>query len=133
MRGTSRFLFQTRLPARAQSAGSARRWVETLDGPIRGEVLHDIQLLVTELVSNSIRHSGSAEDIDLAVLVKDDAVRVEVRDQGSKRNKPRLEKRGLLATSGRGLTLVSELSDRWGVRESDRIGVWFEIDLPQTG
>lgn len=83
----------------------------------------DVELLTSELVTNAIRH-GRTEML-VTVDVDDERVRVEVAD----RNPARPQLRVPDETGGRGLRLVDELSDRWGVH-GGRPGktVWFEIE-----
>jgi anti-sigma regulatory factor (Ser/Thr protein kinase) len=83
-------------------------------------------LLVSELVTNSVKHAGAGpgEPIDLELRASADKVRVEVGDPG-----PGFEP--TMARSepgGFGLLLVARLADRWGVERDPRTCVWFEID-----
>jgi signal transduction histidine kinase len=82
----------------------------------------DVVLLVSELVSNSVRHSESGE-IDLKVLTADGHIRVEVSDGGPgfTNDQPRGE--------GLGLSLVDKLADRWGIESADRFTVWAELNV----
>jgi anti-sigma regulatory factor (Ser/Thr protein kinase) len=83
---------------------------------------------VTELVSNSVRHSRSCdEEIELSVAASREGVRVEVADSGSGCS-PRPREEGQDEGSGWGLHLVECLSDRWGADRSDRLAIWFELD-----
>jgi anti-sigma regulatory factor (Ser/Thr protein kinase) len=88
-----------------------------------------VRLLVSELVTNAVRHANlAAGDVILLVFESvDHAFRVEVHDPGG----------GFVPTapapdparpSGWGLYLVAELADRWGVDSDDRTLVWFELD-----
>ena len=106
---------------------SARRCVERLSDFTDPDLLSDIKFLVNELVTNSIQHGSSPGDwIGLTMTGDPACVRVEVSDQG-----PGFEAFPRAAdlddTSGRGLYLVSQMSDRWGVDREDRTRVWFEI------
>ena len=68
-----------------KAAGHARRVLaERLSAALPAHVLGDLQLLVTEIVANSVRHGGVGEDgeIDLRVAISDHRVRVEMRDTG---------------------------------------------------
>jgi len=79
-------------------------------------VLETALLLVSELVSNSVRHSGVPEGEDLVVRVRlwQDGFRLEVEDPG--RNGVIAPKPpDLLRGGGMGLHLVQTLSERWGV------------------
>ena len=89
-------------------------------------------LLVSELVSNSVRHAGLREDerIRLRARRGDECAHVEVCDAG--RSGRILAKRhdgvGGLEPGGLGLVLVDEMADRWGVACSDdETCVWFEL------
>jgi anti-sigma regulatory factor (Ser/Thr protein kinase) len=88
------------------------------------------ELVVTEVVSNAVRHGGDvSEPIRLAVTPKDGYMCVQVTDCG-----PGLvPKPGALEaddTGGFGLFIVEQLTRRWGVtRENGRTRVWFELDF----
>jgi anti-sigma regulatory factor (Ser/Thr protein kinase) len=83
-----------------------------------------IRLLVSELVTNVIRHTPAGRGT-LRVRCNGEVLRVEVEDDGpgvpAAPVHPDREQGG-----GFGLFLVDRLSDRWGVR--DRTCVWFEMD-----
>jgi anti-sigma regulatory factor (Ser/Thr protein kinase) len=84
-------------------------------------------LLVSELVTNAVRHAGST--LTVAVAIGRAAVRVEVRDRS-----PRLpalrESTGGDDEWGRGLVLVDALASRWGAeRLPSGKRVWFELDV----
>src|SRR4051812_26399825 len=83
---------------------------------VASSVLDDAQLLVTELVTNSVRHSGAPEGDDVVVRIHvwRDMCRLEVEDHGRDGGiAPRPPDRA--AGSGMGLNLVQMLSQRWGV------------------
>ena len=111
----------------------ARRALDALDEEVSGRTLDDLRLLVSELVTNSVRHAGLAEmqTIELKVKLLPDTVRVEVNDQGtgfepSPRNDSSEDQ------SGWGLYLVSRLADRWGVSSDGVTRVWFELTRHRT-
>lgn len=113
------------------AATRARRALDELETAIPEPVREDLELLVSEVVTNAVRHAGASHGnlIGLSVEVDRGRVRVEVSDPG-----PGFEPAPVIPTmfqeSGWGLYLVGQLSDRWGVeRDSDRTVVWFEIDL----
>jgi len=119
------------LKAGAEAASRARRALADLKAPLPVSVRQDLELLVSEVVTNAVRHGGGADGypIDMSVRVDERCVRVEVADRG-----PGFEPDPLPPTmfqeSGWGLYLVGQLSDRWGVERTDRgASVWFEIDL----
>lgn len=111
-----------------QAAGEGRHALDKLRGSLEERQLDTMRLLVTELVSNSVRHGSSDEWIQLDVDIYSNAVRVEVHDRGPgfrQEGKPRPHED---RPGGWGLCLVDNLSDRWGVARDDRTRVWFEID-----
>jgi anti-sigma regulatory factor (Ser/Thr protein kinase) len=96
-------------------------------------VLENTELLVSELVTNSLRHAGSPLPIELQLSVTaGGGVRGEVQDMGDGFRGPPGGVRfpGRQATSGWGLYLVENIAHRWGVREDGGTAVWFEIDPP---
>jgi len=102
-------------------------------GPLRAELgearYHVCQLLVSELVTNVVRHTPGARSVaasDLRVRVYGDRVRVEVRDDGPG-FKPRSRTPDQDLGSGWGLHLVEELADDWGVEPGVQNCVWFEL------
>lgn len=111
-----------------RSSAAARRFVEeTLQRWDCGELLDTVNLLVSELVTNSVLHAESAADI--AVLLKSDSVRIEVSDTGA--DLPELHGPSEQATSGRGVALVEMLSSAWGVEPTaEGKTVWFEVPRP---
>lgn len=87
-----------------------------------------VVLLVSEVVTNALRHTHGQVAIDLAR--SPGSVRVNVSDETSMA--PTQSPADLLDESGRGIPLVSALSDRWGSapRGQGKV-VWFELDDPQ--
>ena len=105
------------IPIGAQAPGVARSVIaQRLADHVAPSVLETALLLVSELVSNSVRHSGVPEGEDLVVRVHlwADGFRLEVEDPG---------RDGVIApqppdplrAGGMGLQLVQTLSERWGV------------------
>jgi anti-sigma regulatory factor (Ser/Thr protein kinase) len=89
-------------------------------------------LLVSELVSNSVRHAGLRRDerIRLRARREERVAYVEVCDAGRSGRIPAKREDGLdaLEPGGLGLVLVDEMADRWGVACSgDETCVWFEL------
>ena len=100
-----------------------------LDDRLDGGLLDDVRLLVSELVTNSVRHSdgGSGGIVGLDVRVDPERLRVEVTDPGDG-FEPRPRSDSLDVEGGWGLYLVDTLSTRWGVARAKGTNVWFEID-----
>jgi anti-sigma regulatory factor (Ser/Thr protein kinase) len=121
---------ELQLPPNPDSAARARRAVSELGQHLGGSQLRDVQLLVSELVTNAVRHArlNSRDVIGLLVEVSERALHVEVHDSGpgfEVEGRPRPNP-GL--PSGWGLFLVEELADRWGVDLDTGTRVWFELD-----
>lgn len=86
-----------------------------------GERYDDVVLVVSELVSNSVRH-GSSNGIDLHVRANSRRIRVEVTDDGPgfALDVPRGD--------GLGLVIVEKLADQWGMKDGSRkFTVWAEL------
>ena len=111
------------------SAAEARRALGEVSDHLSPRRLEDAQLLVSELVTNAIRHAGldEADTIKLVVETGDRALRIEVCDSGRgfELSEPEPDP---ARPSGWGLYLVRELSDRWGVDRGGQTRVWFELD-----
>lgn len=111
-------------PRRSESVSEARRFVrDTLvDQP--SEARDAVELMVSELATNCIRHAQSAFDVTIQATRR--AVRVEVCDGQPGRPMPRSPSPS--EPTGRGLLIVEALSNAWGVDESPGGKVvWFEI------
>jgi anti-sigma regulatory factor (Ser/Thr protein kinase) len=90
------------------------------------DVRDTVELLTSELVTNSVLHAGLAADQFIGLHLNDlgDRVRVEVTDQGSGFSP---ESRHRSRERGHGLELVSGLASLWGVRQNRPNMVWFEV------
>jgi anti-sigma regulatory factor (Ser/Thr protein kinase) len=111
-------------PTTARAAVAA--W---LSPQIPAAVLDDAQLLVSELVTNSVRHAPLTAGAEIGVIVEifDDFVRVEVEDPGDvaiRAVAPDREHGG-----GFGLYLVETLAQRWGSRHEGNTCVWAELAI----
>lgn len=114
------------LPSSRAAAAGARREIETHFGGLVDERrLHDLQLVVTELITNVVLHSGS-EDVVIHMAAAPDRVRAEVYDAGAGFDPSAVEAR---ESGGLGLMLVERLATRWGAAIADGTCVWVEIDL----
>jgi DNA-binding NarL/FixJ family response regulator len=117
------------LPRTLESVPASRRMARAaLDGWCDDDVRSTVELLITELASNGIRHADS--DLDVRIAVGARSVRVEVADHDA--TAPVIVSAGPTDLGGRGMRIVDEMATRWGV-EHRRTGksVWFE--LPRTG
>ena len=118
------------LAGRPERARAARAFVSEVLGP--GHPCGDVAvLLVSEIFSNSVRHSGSGaagETVTVAVRAGGGVVRVEVTDR-ARPGTPELRPASRDAEGGRGLQLVAGLAARWGWRRrrGGWLVTWFEL------
>jgi anti-sigma regulatory factor (Ser/Thr protein kinase) len=117
------------LIATPAAVSEARAWltglaVEVVDGAR----LPDLELAISEIMTNAVRHGRPGGEIVLAATPKPHFLCVQVTDEG-----PGFAPRpGAMASDehgGFGLFLVERLTRRWGItRENLRTRVWFEFD-----
>jgi anti-sigma regulatory factor (Ser/Thr protein kinase) len=114
------------------SVPEARRLSGAFADPLMGDEQRSrLDLAISEVVSNAVRHSGSTEAIRLVLTGKDGYLCVRVTDGGTGLV-PRPGAMGSEPGAGFGLFLVEKLTRRWGVtREDGRTRVWFEIDYEE--
>jgi anti-sigma regulatory factor (Ser/Thr protein kinase) len=108
--------FDVELPSTASAPAQARG----------ADRMRDVRLLVSELVTNAVRHA-EGEVVRLVVALKAGMLRIEVHDPG-RGFQVKAPSDDPLRASGWGLVLVEELADRWGVDHNPRTRVWFEMD-----
>jgi anti-sigma regulatory factor (Ser/Thr protein kinase) len=112
------------------AAQAARRTLDPLTADIGADAVAKAQLLVSELIGNAVTHAGMGGRgyIGLDVSVTPQRLRIVVSDSG-----PGFDVAphpvDPAAHRGRGLQLVEQVADRWGVLHSGKTRVWFEIDL----
>ena len=112
-----------------EAAGEGRHALDRLEGSLDPGQLSELRLLVTELLTNSVRHGVDDRGrIELDVEVFANAVRAVVTDTGpgfepDPDPTPHPDRPG-----GWGLCLVNSLADRWGVKRDGSTAVWFEMD-----
>jgi len=114
------------IPRDPMAPTAARRAIDGLSGRVADDVIPDVKLLVSELITNSVKYGGEGA---LRLQIETEGprkLRAEVIDQGVgfvpvARDRPATE------VGGWGLHLVQTLSNRWGVHEGST-HVWFEID-----
>ena len=117
------------------AAPAARSVVaHALTGRVDRRVLADAELLVSELVTNSVQHAGlSADDsVRVGAAISDGVLRLEVDNPGIAgaiaARDPDSERDGF------GLRIVETLADAWGVSREGHTRVWAELACwPTTG
>jgi anti-sigma regulatory factor (Ser/Thr protein kinase) len=100
-----------------------------LDGRAQGQLGDDARLLVSELVTNSVRHAAQlpGAPVHIRADAADGVVRVEVHDQG---HGPVFRHGANDHPGGYGLDLVERIATRWGVSREHGTRVWFELAAP---
>ncbi len=119
-----------RLGSGPDAAADARRAIGQLRADLDPPLMETLRLLVTELVTNSVRHTD-CDSLTLRVAVGKSAVLTEVADDGPVFDVQSLEVDDAAShddDGGWGLFLVQRLSRDWGVREDGASKrVWFEL------
>jgi len=118
-----------RFAAEPCAAVAARRALESLLSEFDPAVFQVAALLTTELIANSVEHSGTGPDgsVRLEVALSVERLRVEVGDEGPG-FAPAARAPDAPLDSHWGLHLVAQLADRWGVAAKPEAEVWFELD-----
>lgn len=123
-----------RVPCAVSSVPRVRRAV-VADLRARGlsaELVGESEIVVSELVANSVRHARPLHDGNLRVHWRSSrgAVEVEVTDGGGP-TVPRPSPQSAYAPAGRGLRIVRSLAHEWGVRQEDGDStVWAALGGP---
>jgi hypothetical protein len=131
--GTRRFDFEAPV---APDAPRQVRWrVRGFDAIVDG-LRPDFELLLTELVSNVVRHSGlgPSDSMTIRVAASPGYVWTEVSDPG--RRLPPVEvpvPKGEPVESGFGFMLIDRIATRWGTIEGPGATVWFELREEPAG
>ena len=118
----------------ASAPSNARRAVDVTltDEPAGG----DVRLVVSELVSNAVRHSGAGRGdvLRLCIRLSDELVEILVRDTGQSGDAPHIRPREGTSPGGLGLRIVERLALRWGSETPPRAGrvVWARIPRGPT-
>ncbi|GHH83174.1 ATP-binding protein [Streptomyces sulfonofaciens] len=132
MTGADAVDIRWQLPRTPRSAGRARALLRSQLAAwgIAGEPAETAELLLSELVTNAVRHAGTPRGREIAVRLAryEGRLRVEVADADDRRPLPRTA--DLDDTGGRGLRLVHLLAERWGCcprRYGIGKAVWAEV------
>jgi anti-sigma regulatory factor (Ser/Thr protein kinase) len=128
-----------RFSACPSAAAAAREAIHSIAVDLGPSATETARLLVTELVSNALRHAGLGPNASIALkaFLSRSTALFHVRDDGLGFEPPTLppEPNGHgepddyadLLPDGRGLLLVDRLSESWGVTRTPGATVWFEI------
>jgi anti-sigma regulatory factor (Ser/Thr protein kinase) len=85
-------------------------------------------LIVSELVTNAVRHARETDVIEVNLHVTRTCLRIEIQDCDRHWPQPRIPDG--FEESGFGFVLVDALADKWGVRETAAgKAVWAELDM----
>ena len=118
-----------------RSPSDAREALSPLMDLLTTKVYSDLRLLVSELVTNSVRHARlqAGDRVRLRVALSDRVVRIEVSDPGEGFSAPIPGPTPGLP-GGWGLFFAEQLADRWGIdRDGGFTTVWLEKDLNPLG
>jgi anti-sigma regulatory factor (Ser/Thr protein kinase) len=116
------------LPSEPGAAAAARLALMPLAEQLDSVLFDDVRLLVSELVTNSVRHTNTLPSsvVRLEVSLSPTLVRIDVTDAGpgfTPRERTPDQDQG----SGWGIFLVARLSERWGVMRNGGAHVWCEL------
>lgn len=116
------------LSADVTAPARARRAAGELRAAIGIDRFPDLELMISELVTNAVQHGRHSGDhsIGLVIEVGRDEVRVTVGDHGDGFERPPAPENG--QPRGRGLMIVDRLASRWGIEPRSPTTVWFELD-----
>ena len=114
-------------PSAPGEARAALRSIAELD-----PICEDAELVISELVTNAVVHSGAIEgdEIIVDVLRKDDVIRLSVHDPGRSSTTPEVLEPDVDRAGGVGLLVVSRVAERWLTERPDGLRVWAELSLP---
>jgi two-component sensor histidine kinase len=114
--------------AEPTSVGEARRFATKLLEGAPGETVDAVELMVSELATNSIRHGDVG--FEVTVIQRRNQLRVEVTDDAG--GTPVMRSPGPEEPTGRGLRIVELFSEAWGIERKAALGktVWFQLSLP---
>jgi anti-sigma regulatory factor (Ser/Thr protein kinase) len=110
-----------------ESVTAARRFATQILQGVAADLLQTIELMVSELASNCIRHTNAG--FELAIVRTEAEIRVEATDDAG--GVPTKRTPEPTDPAGRGLQIIDMLSSSWGVQRRSTAGktVWFTVDV----
>ncbi|WP_155341215.1 ATP-binding protein [Acrocarpospora corrugata] len=123
------------LPYALASVAVARQRLsaDLLESGVYAGAVDDTVLVMSELLSNALRHAHplASGQLRVAWMCTEGHVEISVSDGGAA-TEPRAGRPTLSSLGGRGLGIVEYLAERWGVRhEGDSTTVWAVLHAPQ--
>lgn len=122
-------ILRLRLPCNKSAPRKARHALEQVDEitPVHDDAL----LVVSELTTNAVQHSGADEESEIEIraeLVPAGLV-IEVIDEGRSDKTPHTKAPDRSVPGGFGLPVVAAIARSWGSERVERMRVWAELSL----
>lgn len=118
------------LPASSESVRTGRQATRVVLSAWQLSSLEEnAVLVVSELLTNAVRHARDTDAIELDLHATRAWLRIEIQDRDRQWPRPRVVNE--LSESGFGFVLIDALAAKWGVRETETgKAVWAELDIP---
>jgi len=124
---------QETYPALPSTVPLARATFADAFSDLPGDALNDGKVLLTELVTNAIRHGAGGDGwVRLIVRELDRMLRIEVTDSGELDGVPAIQPPTPGRVGGWGLQVVDSVATRWGVTNEAGRTVWCELAIDAT-
>jgi uncharacterized protein YjbJ (UPF0337 family)/anti-sigma regulatory factor (Ser/Thr protein kinase) len=119
---------ELRLRPDGRAPREARRSLEALRPTLDDSLVDDAELLVSEIVSNAVRHAAldRTDSIELLVRGSRSILHIDVIDPGPGFDPEEVSRPS--SRGGWGLWLLARLATRWGVERGEVTRVWFELE-----
>ena len=102
---------------------------EMATAKVSDEVRQDAMLVISELVSNAVKHAAPLQggNVRVSCSIDDKCLRVEITDGGAV-TRPNPAVATVFALGGRGLDIVRTICREWGVVQEDHsVTVWADV------
>jgi anti-sigma regulatory factor (Ser/Thr protein kinase) len=115
-------------------AKARRELTSKLTKHLEPRVMYEVSLLLSELVTNAVRHGGAGEGHRIGVEVRliADRIRVSVTDPGKGFDRPATPRAHAGGQGGNGLPLLQALASDWDVERGKGTRVWFEMAVERA-